>query len=154
MEGDFILYLNQLYTFLSFLFTGFIIGILFDFFRIWRKSFKTLDIITYIQDILFWILTGVILLYSIFKFNNGELRSYIFVGIILGIILYILLFSKYIVKVFTKVIVKIKSIIIYPFKRIFNSKIFKFLRRNINKFFLRIMQKFKRLEKSNIQTKE
>lgn len=148
------MYLNQLYTFLSFLFTGFIIGILFDFFRIWRKSFKTLDIITYIQDILFWILTGVILLYSIFKFNNGELRSYIFVGIILGIILYILLFSKYIVKVFTKVIVKIKSIIIYPFKRIFNSKIFKFLRRNINKFFLRIMQKFKRLEKSNIQTKE
>ena len=38
---------NQAYLFLIFSLNGFIIGVLFDFFRILRKSFKTKDIITY-----------------------------------------------------------------------------------------------------------
>ena len=54
--------LNQAYIFLIFVINGFLIGILFDIFRILRKSFKTKDIITYIEDILFWILTGLLLL--------------------------------------------------------------------------------------------
>ena len=79
--------MNQLYTFLIFILVGMVIGITYDIFRILRKSFRTIDFITYIQDFLFWIITGVILLYSIFTFNNGELRSYIFIGILLGLIL-------------------------------------------------------------------
>ena len=82
--------INQAYLFLIFVLDGFIIGLLFDFFRILRKTFKTSDIITYIQDILFWILTGLIVLYSIFVFNNGEMRIYIFLGILIGIILTII----------------------------------------------------------------
>ena len=69
---------NQAYLFLVFSLTGVIIGILFDFFRILRRSIKTPNIITYIQDILFWILTGIIVLYSIWYFNNGELRIFVF----------------------------------------------------------------------------
>lgn len=57
---------------------GLLIGLTFDFFRILRKCFKTKNWITYIQDIVFWIITGLIILYSIFKFNNGELRGFIF----------------------------------------------------------------------------
>ena len=114
------MYLGQLYTFLIFILTGFIIGILFDVFRILRRSFKTLDFITYIQDIAFWILAGAILLYSIFKFNNGELRGYIFVGIILGVILYLLILSKYFLKVSVKIIEYIKNIIGYPIKKVAN----------------------------------
>ena len=63
---------NQAYTFIIFVLNGFIIGIFFDIFRILRKSFKTPDVITYMQDIAFWILSGLIILYSIFKFNSGE----------------------------------------------------------------------------------
>ena len=65
---------NQAYLFCIFIINGIIIGILFDFFRILRKTFKTSDLITYIEDSLFWILTGIIILYSIFVFNNGEIR--------------------------------------------------------------------------------
>ena len=79
--------MTQFNIFINFILTGFIIGILYDVFRILRKSFKTLDIVTYIQDIIFWILTGIILLYSIFTFNNGELRGYIFIGILSGVVL-------------------------------------------------------------------
>lgn len=112
--------LNQLYTLFCFIITGIAIGILFDIFRIFRKSFKTSDIIIYIHDFLFWILTGVILLFSIFTFNNGELRGYIFIGIIFGIILYILIFSKYFINLFVTIISFIKKLIGYPIKILFN----------------------------------
>ena len=69
---------NQAYLFCIFIINGIIIGILFDFFRILRKTFKTSDLITYIEDSLFWILTGIIILYSIFVFNSGEIRFFIF----------------------------------------------------------------------------
>lgn len=114
---------NQALLFCVFTINGLLIGLLFDFFRILRKSFKTSDIITYIEDILFWILTGIILLYSIFTFNNGEIRFYMFLGVILGCIIYMLLFSRYIVNTITKIvlffkkiIIKIINIIIYPLK--------------------------------------
>ena len=48
---------NQGIIFLIFVLNGFAIGFLFDIFRILRKAFKTTDTITYIEDILFWILT-------------------------------------------------------------------------------------------------
>ena len=40
--------INQAYLFLIFTSNGVFIGLLFDFFRILRKSFKTINIITYI----------------------------------------------------------------------------------------------------------
>lgn len=155
--GDLNLYLDQLYTFVCFLFTGFIIGILFDIFRILRKSFKNLDFITYIQDIIFWLLTGAILLYSIFTFNKGELRSYIFIGIILGIILYMFIFSKFIIKSTTKIINILKNIIAYPFKKIYsflNLKIFKPIYNLINKSLKKIKLNMKKNSNTNIQSKE
>lgn len=89
---------NQLFCLLIFTITGITIGVLFDIFRILRKSFKTADIVTYLQDILFWLISGGIILFSIFQFNHGEIRSYVFIGIILGVILYMITISKYIIK--------------------------------------------------------
>jgi len=103
---------NQAYLFLIFILIGAIIGLLFDFFRILRKSFKTNDILTYIQDVIFWILTGIILLAAIFTFNNGEIRFFMFIGLFIGIIFYLILFSKYIIKICTYVINTLKKIII------------------------------------------
>ena len=111
---------NQAYLFLVFSLTGVIIGILFDFFRILRRSIKTPNIITYIQDILFWILTGIIVLYSIWYFNNGELRIFVFLGLIIGILIYMTTLSSIIVKIFTKILVFGINIIKVPFKIIYS----------------------------------
>lgn len=100
---------NQAYSFLIFILNGLLLGILFDIFRILRKSFKTPDFVTYIEDIFFWILSGFILLYSIFKFNNGELRLYVFMGILIGIFIYMLLFSKIFINVSTYIIRVLKK---------------------------------------------
>ena len=117
---------NQAYLFIIFILNGILIGILFDIFRILRKSFKTSDIVTYIEDIVFWLLTGLITLYFIFTYNNGEIRLYIFLGIVLGTILYMLTISKYFIKINVKIINFIKTItgkiifiFLYPLKIIF-----------------------------------
>ena len=102
---------NQLFCLLIFTITGIVIGILFDIFRILRKSFKTADWITCLQDILFWILSGGIMLFSIFTFNNGEIRSYVFIGILLGIV-YIIRFLKKLLSYPINLIEKIIKIII------------------------------------------
>lgn len=126
---------NQAYLFFIFIINGIIIGLLFDFFRILRKSFKTPDIITYIEDLLFWILTGFIVLYSIFTFNNGEIRLYMILAIILGAIIYMLVASRYIIKINVTIIDFIKKIL----KKIFNIILipFKFLHKLIKKFFIK-----------------
>lgn len=111
---------NQLFCLLIFILTGLVIGILFDIFRILRKSFKTTDFITYLEDIIFWILTGCIMLFSIFIFNNGEIRSYVFIGIAIGIISYMLIISRFFVKISVSIIKFIKKILSYPIKLIKN----------------------------------
>ena len=103
---------NQAYLFLIFTVNGIIIGLLFDFFRILRKTMKTKDIVTYIEDFIFWILTGAIILYSIFTFNNGEIRFYMFFAILLGAITYLLFVSKYVIKINVTIITFLKKVIL------------------------------------------
>ncbi|MBQ9298354.1 MAG: spore cortex biosynthesis protein YabQ [Clostridia bacterium] len=117
--------ISQAQVFFIFIVNGILISFIFDIFRILRKSFKTPDIITYIEDIVYWIITCIILAYSIYKFNNGQIRVYIFIGIFIGAMLYILTISKYIIKINVKIISFLKAIIIkiiyyiiYPAKQL------------------------------------
>ncbi len=113
---------NQAYLFLVFIINGIVIGLLFDFFRISRKVFNTNDMITYIEDILFWILAGATVLYSIFIFNNGEMRLFMFLAILLGAFAYMVLISSYIIKINVKIInilKKVLEILSLPLKAIY-----------------------------------
>ena len=47
----------QLYTFFIFILVGMLTALIYDLFRILRKVFKTNDFFTYIEDILFWLIT-------------------------------------------------------------------------------------------------
>ena len=106
----------QLYSLFVFTISGVAIGIFFDIFRVLRRSFKTSDIITYLEDILFWILTGSFFLYILFKYNNGQIRSYVLIGTATGVIIYMLTISRYFIKINVFIVTTIKKIIIYPIK--------------------------------------
>ena len=97
--------------FFIFTLNGVFIGFLFDIFRILRKSFKTNDLVTYIEDISFWILTGITILFSMYKFSDGELRIYTIIGIVLGTIIYMLSISRYVINIFVCIINILKRII-------------------------------------------
>lgn len=148
--------LEQIINFLYFIITGMILSIIFDIFRILRKSFKTSDIITNIEDIIFGIITGIIILSSVFLFNNGELRLYLFLGIAIGIIIYMLVISKYFIKFNVAVITLIKKIFILltkPFiilfkfiKRLFFKPI-SFVCINIKLLLIKLFKNFKKSTK-------
>ena len=137
---------NQAYLFLVFSLTGVEIGILFDFFRILRRSIKTGNIVTDIQDILFWVLTGILVLYNIWYFNNGEIRIYMFLGIIIGVLIYMLTLSNIFVKLFTKILSTIIKVLEIPFKTIIT--IFRKIITTILSFFTKNVKKFK-IKKGN-----
>ena len=114
--------LMQLQSLFIFILSGIIIGIFFDIFRILRKTFKTADFITYLEDILFWIVTGIFLIWLIFVFEKGEIRNYTIIGLGIGIIFYLLYISKHFIKINVKILTFVKNwvyrvlkIILYPF---------------------------------------
>lgn len=154
--------INQAYSFIIFCVVGVLISLLFDIFRIIRKLFKTSDLITYIEDIIFWILSGLILIYSIFIFNNGQIRAYIFIAIFIGIITYALTFSHFFVIIGYKFSNFVKKLIINIFLiplKILKKLLFRpitFISINIRKisknFFSKLFQNFhKNIKKSNIK---
>lgn len=150
--------LEQLTNFIYFIITGMILGIVFDIFRILRRSFKTSDTITNIQDILFGLITGVIILSSVFLFNNGELRLYLFIGIGFGILIYMLLISNYFIKINVAIINFVKKVIILFTKPIiillkFIKRLFfkpiSFICINFKLLFKKIFRIFKKSTKNN-----
>lgn len=155
--------LTQLYSLLIFTISGIAIGVLFDLFRILRKSFKTPDIVTYIEDIIFWILTGIFFLFVLFKFNNGEIRSYVVIGLFIGVVLYMFTISKYFIKLNVCIINFIKKIVLYPIKLIWKIlkqiiKPFSFIvinfRKNIISFCRKINNSTKKIKKSTYGRKD
>lgn len=115
--------INQAYLFLIFTVNGMLIGLFFDFFRILRKTFKTNNIITYIEDILFWILSGISIIFCMYRFSDGNLRLFMFLGLLFGFIIYLLTLSKFIIEtvvffltMIKKVLYRILKILKIPFK--------------------------------------
>ncbi len=118
---------NQIYIVLAFFVTGICIGILFDIFRVTRKTFKTPNILIYIEDVLFWILTGILLLFTIFTFTTGEIRLYMIIILLLGSFIYFSIISKYFMLINSKILNFIKSTIIFilnPLKKLRKMKKF------------------------------
>ncbi len=123
-------YFSQEEVFLLFFIIGIIIGLIFDFFKVLRKSFKTKDIVTFIEDLLFLLISGTLIVLGIIKLNSGEVRFYLFLGMFFGILIYSLTISKLYVIILYEFVRICKKIIIFfaqiffkllqMFKNIFN----------------------------------
>ena len=124
---------NQLFSFFIYVIVGILLGFIFDIFRALRKSIKNSTVATNIEDILFVIISFIIIAMVVQIVSKGELRFYILLGIILGILIYFLSVSKYIItgetwilKSIIKILKSIYNFFIKFFKKI-NGLILKFL---------------------------
>lgn len=114
---------SQIGIFLIYLIAGVLICLLYDIFRALRKTVKTPDLVTYIEDTIFWILVAIFLIYLIFVLNSGEIRFFMLIAICLGGIVYYFTLSKFFMNIsvhiltFVKIIVKkLLSILLIPLK--------------------------------------
>lgn len=103
--------LNQGQEFLCFFVVGVIICFIFDLFRSSRYVFKTSDLITHIEDILFLLISATIIIASILFISSGILRFYIILAISMGILTYSLTISKLCVIIFSSIFKAIKFVV-------------------------------------------
>ncbi len=101
---------NQVVIFLSFVIAGMLGGICFDFFRALRKNFDTIDLVVYIEDFIFWFLLLLVTLVTAYIVSDGEIRVYMLFSMVLGGVIYFLIFSKIFYKVFSLFFRYIESI--------------------------------------------
>ncbi|MDP4183317.1 MAG: spore cortex biosynthesis protein YabQ [Bacillota bacterium] len=102
---------NQAYIFLWSVLGGMLIAFVFDIFRIKRKTIKTNNFITYLEDLIYWSIAAGIMFAVVYISNEGEIRGYIFVGALIGAVLYILLLSKLVISISMKIIRLINRIL-------------------------------------------
>ena len=126
----------ELHIFLTSIYGGIIGGLVYDIYRSIRYNYKRSKFVTYIQDFLFWLVMTYIFFSILIKINWGEIRGYIILGFLIGLVIYMVTFSKFIYPITTKLIGLIKGVIkntinfiIYPFKYI-KKKTYP----NLNKF--------------------
>lgn len=109
---------NQLLNFIIYFLSGIVVSIFFDFFRSLRKSLKTSDIMTHVEDVFYWIFVFIFIIFITLKTSDGEIRLYSVIAIIFGSILYYITVSRYFITVNTKILVFLKNIVSFIIKKV------------------------------------
>jgi spore cortex biosynthesis protein YabQ len=84
---------TQFFTLLSMIGMGTLFGAMFDTYQRFLKRPKRKQWIVFFNDLLFWIIQAVLIFYTLFLVNNGELRFYIFLALVCGFAAYQSLFK-------------------------------------------------------------
>jgi len=84
---------TQFLTMLSMVGMGTLFGAMFDTYQRFLNRPKRKHWIVFFNDLLFWIIQAIIIFYSLFLVNNGELRFYIFIALVCGFAAYQSLFK-------------------------------------------------------------
>lgn len=91
---------SQFYAFLITVLAGIAIGVIFDFYRVIRGLARPRKVFTYLGDLVFWVISTMVIFFLLLVGNWGEIRFYVFVGILTGIGLYLRCLSRYFIKTF------------------------------------------------------
>ena len=91
---------RELIIFLYFILGGIFGGILLDLLRVFRKNRKVHDIVVYLEDFLYWIALGGIVIWLSYILDTGAIRMYMILGLFLGMLIYFLTLTKLMYKVF------------------------------------------------------
>ena len=67
---------------------GFLLGLLYDVFRIFRMAFFKQKAVVFIQDVLYFAVCGCLTFLFCLTMNYGEIRGYVLLGEVLGWIVY------------------------------------------------------------------
>lgn len=111
---------RSLKLFLIMMAAGGVIALLFDFFRAVRKAtrtaYKEISYAVHIEDVLFALLAFAIFILTVVVFNDGEIRGYMIIGLVCGILAYWALISPVINKVLFWIFYAVLKILSAPFK--------------------------------------
>ena len=70
----------------------------YDVFRILRRIVRHGNVWVGLEDIVYWVLCTIAVFLLLHEKNDGMVRAFAFMGISIGIVIYYLLFSRYVIK--------------------------------------------------------
>lgn len=76
----------------------------YDLIRIFRLLVPHADIVVDLEDLAFWLFTAWTVFGTLFKYNQGALRGYAFIGMFAGVIIYALTLSRLIMYIVRKMV--------------------------------------------------
>jgi spore cortex biosynthesis protein YabQ len=101
---------RQTLLFLSTVGTGAVIGLLYDAFRIFRKTAPHKNAFVQLEDLFFWLAATLFMFYFMLVKNYGEIRFFSILGAAVGMALYFYTVSAVIVKISVAVIKFMKRV--------------------------------------------
>jgi spore cortex biosynthesis protein YabQ len=81
---------------------GGLVLLAYDSLRIIRRLIKHGTFFLAVEDLIFWIITGIFIFTMIYRQNNGIIRGFAIMGMSLGMLLYHLLFNDHLVNIVVK----------------------------------------------------
>lgn len=125
-------------VFLIYIFIGFIISFVFDIFRAIRKARGESKKTVYIDDILFFLISGLVIIIANIFYTREMIRPHLIISIFLGIVMYVTAFGNSIMLFIFRSLVKIvgfAAFLIFPLELhiLIFKKSYIFLKKNIKK---------------------
>lgn len=129
---------DETITFFAFILYGFLISIVYDFFRALRRVRKSTYKSVLIQDIIYIIIAVLILVIFIYKYINKDIRLYLIFSSLLGIVIYYSILGNFIRRIFEIIINLWREIFDFifitftPYKKIYDmylKKIIKYVKK-------------------------
>lgn len=150
----------QSVLFAVFFILGMVCALVFDTFRVSERFVRSNMLVSVLKDIVFWLVVTVLMFAICLKFNNGEIRFFMFVGVFAGALLYFNTLSRYVMNILYFIINIIKNVLGFVFKillmplkfilKLVNKPVFialSFSKRSIKKFAEKLRFKFKIIRK-------
>lgn len=128
---------NELLIFFWSVVAGALVSFIFDLFRIKRRTIKTGRVLTVIEDLLYWLIVSLVMFSIIYLTNDGIIRGYTFIGVFLGVLIYlvglspvVIKSSLYVINVAVKIFRKLVWVVSIPVNFIFKilKPVFKLLK--------------------------
>jgi len=85
---------SQVSAFTATIVIGVVAGFCYDYYRVVREIYRLKKAGAVLGDVIFWLVTTVVVFFLLLRGNWGELRLYVFIGLGLGVLLYFRFLSR------------------------------------------------------------
>ncbi|TCZ74328.1 spore cortex biosynthesis protein YabQ [Paenibacillus albiflavus] len=90
----------QFWTLFMMICGGMAMGAIYDLFRLLYEQLKLPRWTIIPMDITYWIVATILIFQMLYSSNQGQLRMFVFVGMVAGVLLYYFVFGKIVTKIY------------------------------------------------------
>lgn len=147
----------QMQFFLASILSGVVLLVVYDIIRIFRRIIKHSGFLVALEDIIFWVVGGLFIFVMMYKQNDGIIRGFSILGMLIGMLFYNHLLSKYVVNGISKLIngmihliYKVIHLLLTPVRFVLKKikRLFRFLFRKVRYICKKVLKMVvKRLKK-------